>query len=132
MKYVRLFTGPDGDSHFEDVAVQLAPVAEYAKGVPQVHLSAPHSSTALTFVSAPEGWVGDWHPAPRRQFMIKLTGVTEIFASDGERREFGPGTVLLLEDMVGKGHYSRVLGPDDDRWFVAALAEQESSSQPVG
>ena len=78
----------------------------------------------LTFVSAPEGWVGDWHPAPRLQFMVKLTGMTEIVASDGERREFGPGTVLLLEDTSGKGHYSRVLGPDDDRWFVAALAKQ--------
>jgi hypothetical protein len=103
------------------VEVVTAPIAEYARGVPQVHVSAPHSSTALTFVSAPAGWVGEWHPAPRRQFMVKLTGVTEILASDGERREFGPGTALLLEDITGKGHYSRVMGPDDDEWFVAAL-----------
>jgi hypothetical protein len=123
MRYVRLFAGPDGESHFEDVRLELSPVAEYARGVPQVHLSAAHSSTTLTFVTAPPGWVGDWHPGPRRQFMIKLSGVTEVMASDGERREFGPGTVLLLEDTTGKGHYSRVLGPDDDRWFVAALAE---------
>jgi hypothetical protein len=123
MQYVRLFAGPDGESHFEDVRVELSPVAQYAKGVPQVHLSAPHSSTAVTFLSGPPGWIGEWHPAPQRQFMVKLTGVTEILASDGERREFGTGTVLLLEDTAGKGHYSRVLGPDDDRWFVAALAE---------
>jgi len=132
MKYVRLFAGPDGESHFEDVGVELAPVGQYARGVPQVFLSAPRLSTSLTFLSAPPGWVGDWHPAPRRQFMIKLTGVAEVLASDGERRELGPGTVLLLEDVVGKGHYSRVLGPDDDRWFVAALAERQASSQPVG
>jgi hypothetical protein len=122
MRYVRLFAGADEESHFEDVEVVTAPVAEYARGVPQLYVSAPLSSTALTFVSAPAGWVGDRHPAPRRQFMVKLTGVTEVLASDGERRELGPGIVLLLEDITGKGHYSRVMGPDDDEWFVAALA----------
>jgi hypothetical protein len=125
VNYVRLFAGPDGESHFEDIAVDLAPVVEYARGVPQVLLSAPRTSTGLTFVSAPPGWVGDWHPGPRRQFMVKLTGVTEVAASDGQRREFGPGTVLLVEDTTGKGHFSRVLGPDDDRWFVAALANEQ-------
>jgi hypothetical protein len=62
VNYVRLFAGPDGESHFEDIAVELAPVVEYARGVPQLLLSAPRTSTGLTFVSAPPGWVGDWHP----------------------------------------------------------------------
>jgi len=123
MNYVRLFAGPDGESHFEDVAVELAPVAQYAKGIPEVLLSAPHSSTALTFLSGPVGWVGEWHCVARRQFMVKLAGETEVIASDGERRKFGPGMVALVEDTRGKGHYSRALGPDDDLWFVAALAE---------
>jgi hypothetical protein len=122
MNYVRLFAGPDGESHFEDVTVELAPVGEYARGVPKVFLSTPRLSTSLSFLSGPPGWVGDFHPAPRRQFMIKLAGQTEMVSSDGERRQIGPGTALLLEDTSGKGHYSRVLGPDDDDWFVAALA----------
>jgi len=128
MQYVRLFAGPDGESHFEDVQIELSPVAQYAKGLPQLHISAPYSSTALTFLSVPPGWIGNWHPAPRRQFMVKLCGKSEIIASDGERRELGPGAVLLLEDTVGKGHYSRVIGPDDDQWFVAALAPSESTA----
>jgi hypothetical protein len=74
MNYVRLFAGPDGESHFEEVAVELAPVAQYAKGVPDAYLSASRACSGLTFLSAPTGWVGDWHPAPRRQFMVKLTG----------------------------------------------------------
>jgi len=122
MQYVRLFAGPDGESHFEDVQIELSPVAQYARGVPEVNLSAPHSSTALTFLSGPPGWIGDWHPAPRRQFMVKLRGTTEFIAGDGERRELGPGDVLLIDDTVGRGHCSRILGPDDDQWFVAALA----------
>ena len=127
MNYVRLFAGRDGESHFEDVGVKLAPVAEYARGIPVVYLSAPHASTALTFLSAPARWVGDWHPAPRRQFMVKLAGETEVIASDGERRQFGPGMVVLVENTNRKGHYTRTLGPDDDMWFVAALAQEESS-----
>jgi hypothetical protein len=35
--------------------------------------------------------------------------------------------VALVEDTRGKGHYTRALGPDDDVWFVAVLADQESS-----
>ena len=120
MNYVRLFAGPDGESHFEDVTVERAPVDQYVRGVPQVLLSSPRRSTSLTFLSVPRGWVGDFHPAPRRQFMIKLAGRTELIASDGERRELVPLTVLLLEDTTGKGHYSRVLGPDDDQYVVVA------------
>jgi hypothetical protein len=47
MKYVRLFAGPDAESHFEDVNVELAPVREYARGVPQVFLSAPDSLSSI-------------------------------------------------------------------------------------
>ena len=123
MNYVCLFAGPDGESHFEDVTVELAPVDQYTGGVPQVLLSSPRRSTSLTFFSAPRGWAGDFHPAPRRQFMIKLAGQSELVASDGEKRQIGPGVALLLEDTTGKGHYSRVLGPEDDDWFVVALAD---------
>ena len=129
MQYIRLFGDTAGESHFEEVHVDLVPVGHYARGVPQVYLSAPRPSTSLTFLSGPPGWVGDWHPAPRRQFMVKLAGITEIVASDGERRELGPGVALLLEDTSGKGHYSRIVGPDDDVWFVASLADDQG--QPI-
>ena len=56
-------------------------------------------------------------------------GRTEIEVADGERRTFGPGTVLLADDLTGQGHVSReVEGPrlqvfcvladsvDLDRW----------------
>jgi hypothetical protein len=122
-----LFTDLTGESHFENVDVELAAVGQYGNGVPQVYLSAPRLSTSLTFLSGPPGWVGDWHPAPRRQFMVKLAGETEIVASDGERRQLGPGVVLLVEDTIGKGHYTRVLGTGDDVWFVASLADDDSN-----
>jgi hypothetical protein len=51
----------------------------------------------------------DWHNAPRRQYIINLDAAVEITASDGERRVIGPGEVLLVEDVTGKGHLSKAV-----------------------
>ena len=55
-------------------------------------------------------WYGDWHPAPRRQFLVYIAGEMEAEASDGEVRRLGPGSIALVEDTTGKGHRSRVVG----------------------
>jgi hypothetical protein len=54
----------------------------------------------------------DWHPAPRRQFVVTLSGNAEVEASDGEVRQIGPGTVMLAEDTTGKGHITRGIGSE--------------------
>ncbi len=36
-----------------------------------------------------------------------------------QRRRFGPGSVLVLEDTTGQGHVSRVVG--DERAYIAAV-----------
>jgi hypothetical protein len=51
----------------------------------------------------------DWHPAPRRQYIINLDAGVEITASDGEARKIGAGEVVLVEDTTGKGHLSKAL-----------------------
>ena len=52
----------------------------------------------------------DWHPAPRRQYIINLDGGVKITASDGQVREIGAGEVILVEDVHGKGHLSKSIG----------------------
>ena len=49
----------------------------------------------------------DWHPAPRRQYIINLDGGVQLTASDGESRVIGAGEVVLVEDVSGKGHLSK-------------------------
>ena len=51
----------------------------------------------------------DWHPAPRRQYIINLDAGVEITASDGESRKIGAGEVILVEDTTGKGHLSKAI-----------------------
>jgi len=107
MSYVRIYSDDSGESHFEDVAVGRA---EESDGSDQWLTSAPYPVADMRFRKVISEYPGEPHVAPRRQFIILLTGVAEIEVSDGEIRQFGPGSVLLVEDVVGKGHTTRRIG----------------------
>ena len=51
-----------------------------------------------------------WHKAPQRQFAINLSGDLQVEVTDGTKRKVGPGDLVLLDDIVGKGHITRLLG----------------------
>jgi len=57
--------------------------------------------------------VGDYHPTPERQLALTTSGELEVIVSDGAVRRIGPNLVVLLEDMVSKGHLTCVLGTAD-------------------
>jgi hypothetical protein len=108
---VRLYADAAGHSHFEEVQVPLA-AQDFAPPARPMNLSAFSPATRWAFFEIPTGWVGEWHPTPRRQVFFWLAGEVEITASDGEVRRFPAGTVLLVEDTTGKGHYSRTVDAD--------------------
>ena len=43
------------------------------------------------------------HPAPRRQYVVTLTGEVEYETGDGTRRRFRPGSVFLAEGVSEHG-----------------------------
>lgn len=49
----------------------------------------------------------NFHNAPHKQYIILLDGVIEIETSLGDKRTFGPGKILFMEDLEGKGHKTR-------------------------
>lgn len=104
MKYFRIYAGPDGESHFEDVDIELDTQSGSSD------LSTLYPATGVIFRRSPADQHLDWHPAPRRQFVITLSGEAEVEASDGEVRQIGPGTIMLAEDVTGKGHITRAVG----------------------
>ena len=116
MHYVRVYADEDGQTHLEDVTVD-SELREIVAGVPPVLVSAPQPAAGLVFVQQPED-ATDWqlHVAPRRQWVILLRGRAAIEVSDGERREFDPGSIILAEDVEGVGHLSTPL--TDDLEFV--------------
>jgi hypothetical protein len=104
MKYFRIYADEAGESHFEDVDIELD---ESSGGS---DLSTLYPATGVMFRRSPADQYLDWHPAPRRQFVITLSGEAEVEASDGEVRRIGPGTIMLAEDITGKGHITRGVG----------------------
>ena len=107
LTYLRLYSTPDGESHFEDVAVEMSETGAAGILTPTIPV------TAVTMRATPAGYDATWHPAPRRQFIIRLTGVIEATASDGETRRMGPGSIVLVEDVSGKGHLTKCIGGEE-------------------
>ncbi len=67
--------------------------------------------------------MNDWHPAPRRQYVITLSGQGEIELEDGKKVRLGPGSINLAEDLTGKGHITRVIGNEPRVTLAIPVAE---------
>lgn len=119
-KYVRVYADSTGESHFEDIEIELTAV-DFAPPAPPLDVSAFTPATHYGFISAPPGWYGDWHPTPRRQIFFYLSGEVEVKVSDSEIRRFGPGTIVLAEDTTGKGHTSKVVSSNNALLAVVQL-----------
>lgn len=103
MQIHRLYVDKNGESHFEDVQVEFKESARAGR------LAARLPATGIIFREVPPDYDLDWHPAPRRQYMINLDAGVQLTASDGETRRIGAGEVILVEDTWGKGHRSKAL-----------------------
>ena len=123
MRIVRLYADNDGESHFEDVEIDLT-LTDYAPPAPPLHLATPTPATRFGFMQAPAGWSSQWHPSPARNLFFVSTGEWEVTSSDGETQRFGVGSMLLVEDTHGKGHSSRVIGEVDSLAAMVELGDQ--------
>ena len=126
MQLVRIYNDGHGDSHFEDM--ELVGQAQLSSTGAWTEVSEPFAvdSVVLRDVisEAPEGAP---HVSPARIIIVPLVGTVEVEASDGETRRFGPGELVLLEDMVGKGHITRNIGSHRRSTLVIALRASEKA-----
>ncbi len=115
-----LYPGEDGLSHFKDAVIQNS-----------VKVS---SSESLTFISnhdsvffytfTPE-FENDWHNASIPCYFVYLSGEQEITTADNVTRRFGPGDILLVEDLTGKGHKSKAVGNQACKVIVVRLKSKK-------
>ena len=98
--FTRLYTGEDGRSHFEEIDLDVG----------QFLWGELNPATGIMFRKEDPGKFIDWHPAPRRQFIVTLSGRVEIGLGDGTIRQFSKGDVMLAEDTTGHGHTTLVVG----------------------
>jgi hypothetical protein len=120
MKYVRVFADDEGVTHFEDLEPPMT-MADYSPPAPPLRVSAHQSASGVIAIDFPAGWYGDFHPAPKRQWMIIVAGTLEIGVSDGEKRICPAGTVALVEDPGSKGHSTRVIGDEPSSLMVVEV-----------
>ena len=113
--YTRLYAEANGETHFDDVTVPLASSGMIG------FLSDPTAVGQLIFRENEAGYDWDFHNAPARQFIVMLDGAVEVEVSDGEKRVFRGGDVLLVEDITGRGHRSRHVSPQPRRSIFITL-----------
>lgn len=107
-----LYTDAAADvTHFRSDVIEWVDNTDPNVSVATVTKLSP--ATQVGFVKIPAGYRSDWHPAPRKQYVMVLSGRMEVEAGDGEKREFTPGTVLLVTDVAGRGHKTNALGDED-------------------
>jgi quercetin dioxygenase-like cupin family protein len=113
MKVVRIYTGPDHQTHFQDLDLETFAKLSANVGEGPVRLNRGPAKSSL-----------DFHNAPRRQYVVVMAGVMEIEISDGTKRQLVPGDVLVAEDLTGKGHITRGVGEDPRISLAVPLAAE--------
>ena len=117
VKVTRLYTGADGKTHVEEYEM---PLKAQGRGT---ELSDAVGVKDLQFRRTNQDYNLDWHPAPRRQFVVTLSGESEIELDGGRKIRLGPGHILLAEDTTGQGHISRAVGSEERISLFITLAD---------
>jgi len=99
----RIYSDSKGESHFEEYEMPLQNHGDIG------FLSEDEAVKSIVFREVPASYDYDFHNAPDRQYIILLDGGVEIETSLGEKRTFETGSILLVEDLTGKGHKTKNL-----------------------
>jgi hypothetical protein len=123
MNYLRVYTGSDDQTHFEEVEVPTVQRELWANIAPfDVAPPVLVSSMILLRYSEQSARDAGWHNAPSRQFVIFNKDV-EMEVSDGQRRHITAGSPVLVEDTTGKGHDTSFLEEGDVLILFLPLVE---------
>ena len=122
LSFSRLVPESDGGSRFEPIAIQVT-LQEFAPPAQSFSVSPLSQAPQCGFLHLPIGWFGEMHPSPIRMWIFVLEGEMLFEASNGDSRSIAPGSALLLEDTVGRGHVSRVLGDRPVTLAIVRLPE---------
>jgi quercetin dioxygenase-like cupin family protein len=122
IRCVRLWTGEDGNSHFEEGLIDLAP------GARGDWLSGKAGAASISFQETASGGAFAWHEAPVRQLVITLSGTLDFQTREGKHFMLKPGDILLAEDTAGSGHSWRLT--DASPWRRAYVVLQPGAVVP--
>jgi quercetin dioxygenase-like cupin family protein len=122
IRCIRLWTGDDQNSHFEEGFLDIEP------GRNADLLTGQLPASTISFEETAPGGKLDWHTAPVRQLVITLSGTLDFWTRGGAHFLISPGDVLLAEDTAGGGHSWRLV--DDQPWRRAYVVLAGDASVP--
>jgi quercetin dioxygenase-like cupin family protein len=130
LTYVHLYTDAAGVSHFKEAGFDFRAIEGPDGKVGPLSMHAVEGAEGAALLRLKHGVTEDWHKAPRRQLVIALQGIVEVTASDGEKRRFLPGQIMLMDDTQGKGHVTSSLGDEDHVALMIPLPAQAAATAP--
>ena len=122
IRCVRLWTGDDGNSHFEEGRIDLG--LQLRGDV----LRALISVATISFQETSSGGSLAWHTAPHRQLVITLSGTLNFETRHGEHFLLHAGDILFAEDTAGGGHKWQLV--DDQPWRRAYVVLPRDARVP--
>jgi quercetin dioxygenase-like cupin family protein len=106
MAIIRIYTGSDGKSHFEEIEPRWEALGDKSDRAELI----PGSGIVIGRFEATR--TNPWHHAPGRVAVFTLSGAVDIEVGDGTVRRLGPADILIAEDRTGQGHVTREVGPE--------------------
>ena len=122
IRCIRLWTGDDGNSHFEEGGIDLS------NGERGDILSGTVDVVSISFRETRAGGAFEWHDAPAHQFVITLCGTLDFQTRKGEHFMLHPGDILLAEDTAGTGHSWKLI--DENPWRRAYVILNPGAKVP--
>jgi hypothetical protein len=127
MKVKRLYGGPDGLTHLEEIEIPIVesaqldeidlPEATSARG----GLTRPIQVDNLFFNNAPNAYTGHhntpWWTGPR--IVVVLKGVVRYEFGNDESVELRAGDLMFADNFTGKGHTVEVLETPKETLHIA-------------
>ncbi len=135
--YWHLWTDEQGVSHQRRCALTEFEMNSIGGGAaPQWQGRKTQGEMTVEFTVLPVGWVGGWHPNPKPQWIIPLSGRWYVESMDGQRVEMGPGEVSFGEDQQSrerdgrKGHSSGTVGNEPAILMLVQMEAQGAVASP--